>query len=181
MPGSPDPHNLAAAPPGRLGRIKPPHPVAAQFIKFCVVGVSSTVISLGVLNFLLYVLHFQAWLNASLAGVPVVQHFVTAHFLYLQVAGIPGFVLGVTNGFFWNAKWTFPQADALARHQQYFRFFAVNIGGLMVNWLVQLCISLLLAHGRPDLTTMQEQIAIIGAIVITSVWNFTGNKLWTFK
>lgn len=156
--------------------------VAGQFVKFCVVGFSSTIISLSVLYFVLNFLHIERVLNNALAGYPSLQTFVAANHLYLQVAGTFGFLFGVTNGFFWNSRWTFPQKDKAKRKAQYFRFFAVNISGLILNWFVTwVLIQVLAAKSPGDGLTWQKDVAIFGSIVIVAFWNFTINKFWTFR
>jgi putative flippase GtrA len=59
-------------------------PVVAQFVKFGIVGVSNTVLGLGVYAVLLK--GFGVW--------------------YLAASAL-GFAAGATNGFLWNRRWTF--------------------------------------------------------------------------
>jgi putative flippase GtrA len=59
-------------------------PIVAQFVKFGIVGVSNTLLSLGTYAVLLKV--FGVW--------------------YLAASAI-GFAVGTVNGFLWNRKWTF--------------------------------------------------------------------------
>lgn len=155
--------------------------VVQQFIKFCIVGVSSTVISLSVVAFLIKVVHLKDVLFHLLAGNPELQQLVHGNELFVQVAGTFGFVFGLINSFYWNSRWTFPQNNVSERRQQYFKFFAVNIVGLVLNWLVTFVLMQLLKHGQEAATGLQVDIAILGAIVIVAFWNFTANKLWTFK
>jgi putative flippase GtrA len=81
---------------------------AAQFVKFGIVGVSNTLISLAVYAVLLK--GFGMW--------------------YLAASAI-GFAVGTVNGFLWNRKWTFRGhvGDALTP----VRWFVVQGFGLLAN------------------------------------------------
>jgi putative flippase GtrA len=152
-----------------------------QFLKFCVVGASSTVISLSVVYFLIKIVHLKDVLFHMLAGYPWLQQLVHGNELFVQVAGTFGFIFGLINSFYWNSRWTFPQNNVSERRQQYFKFFAVNIVGLVLNWLVTFVLMQLMKHGQEAATGLQVDVAIFGAIFVVSFWNFTANKFWTFK
>jgi putative flippase GtrA len=83
-------------------------PVLVQFIKFGIVGVSNTLLTLAVYTVLLKV--FGVW--------------------YLAASAI-GFAVGATNGFLLNRRWTFREhvGDALTP----VRWGVVQTGGLAVN------------------------------------------------
>ncbi len=83
-------------------------PVAAQFVKFGIVGVSNTLLSLAVYAVLLKV-----------GGVA-----------YLAASAV-AFAVGTVNGFLWNSRWTFREhvGDALTP----VRWFVVQGCGLAVN------------------------------------------------
>ena len=165
-----------SAPPAPNATANHKRAILEQFIKFCIVGFSSTSISLGIVFLLKDHFHFEQVIHHALAGSPAWQHVVDSNHLYLQVAGTIGFVFGVTNGFIWNSKWTFPQTDKAKRSQQCFRFFAVNVSGQMVNWIV-VFVFMQLLEGRG----YQVNAALLGAIVVSAFWNFTLNRLWAFK
>src|SRR5260221_4235360 len=78
-------------------------PGVRQFVKFCIVGASSFLIDAGIS----FVLHFYM-------GVPLI------------IAKTISFMLAVTNGFFWNSRWTFETTDARKHHDRYAMFFPVN-------------------------------------------------------
>jgi putative flippase GtrA len=97
----------------RPARLPPPlnrvnAPVLVQFVKFGIVGVSNTLITLAVYTVLLKV--FGVW--------------------YLAASAI-GFAVGATNGFLLNRRWTFREhvGDALTP----VRWGIVQSGGLAVN------------------------------------------------
>jgi putative flippase GtrA len=83
-------------------------PVAAQFVKFGIVGVSNTLLSLGVYAVLLK--GFGVWYLAASATA---------------------FAAGTVNGFVWNRKWTFREhvGDALTP----VRWFVVQGCGLVAT------------------------------------------------
>lgn len=153
-------------------------PGARQFVKFCIVGLSSTIIDFGLLN----LLHYRV-------GLP------------LAVAATCSFLVAVTNGFYWNRRWTFRAGEGDAA-KQYSKFIATNI----VGWLLNLTImtAALVIASRLNLTTVKEppaeivQLIALGqgkelfspravnsakalATVVVTAWNFTASKLWTFK
>ncbi len=135
-------------------------PAVRQFIKFCVVGASSFAIDYGIS----FVLHFYG-------GV------------HLQLAKTISFALAVTNGFFWNSRWTFQNMGARSAHEKYAKFFAVNV----VGWLLNLGIVTAVVAGETGNWANQQPskpIFLLATLIATSVvvfWNFFANKHWTFK
>jgi putative flippase GtrA len=132
-----------------------------QFVKFCVVGATSTVIDAGILWFLKFSCHWS---------VPPAQTL--------------SFVVAVTNGYIWNSLWTFKGRGSGKQHEQYLKFVAVNIVGLILNLLIINGVFYALTGSSPDLRPTDKihfGIAKAVAVVIASVWNFLASKLWTFK
>ena len=132
-----------------------------QFIKFIIIGFSSAIIDVGVNKYLMH--RFDTpWL----------------------VAATIGFALGVTNGFFWNSRWTFRGLGSGRQHELYAKFVAVNIVGLLLNICIMKIVFIvmtgqLLLNTNPLPTQWNTAKAI--AIVIVAAWNFSANKLWTFR
>lgn len=153
-----------------------------QFVKFCIVGASSTVISTSIFSYLVYGAQLDVVLKNFLAPWPAFQAFCVANDVYLQVASLAGFVFAVTNGFFWNSRWTFRQTDPSLARVQYLRFVAVNIVGLTLNQTILFVVNRMLTVGKPAGYKGPEALfAFAVAVVIVVFWNFTANKLWTFK
>ena len=133
-----------------------------QLIKFCVVGASSTVVDLGILRFLLLTFPLMPWwISQSIS-----------------------FCFGVTNGFFWNRKWTFEAEKGGAGATQYSKFVASNVIGLLLNLAISKGFLILftgqLAHGvnpAPE----KVLLAKLCAIPIVVVWNFSAARFWTFR
>ncbi len=136
-------------------------PGTRQFTKFVIIGSTSAVIDVGV-NLFLMRQYNTPWLLAATIG----------------------FALGVTNGFIWNSRWTFRGLGSGRQHELYAKFVAVNIVGLLLNLLIMKFIFIamtgqILMPANPSPT--QWKIAKAVAIVLVAVWNFSANKLWTFR
>jgi putative flippase GtrA len=156
------------------------NPHARQFVKFCIVGLSSTVINFGFFN-LLYHKLFDHELVPS-----------------LTIA----FFLSVLNGFFWNRKWTFREARGHSPATQSLRFFAVNVVGWLLNTAIvvlviahyqsgaghgyfphfwQVMTVVLTGEGKKEFNAMLLNSALAVATCVVVFWNFFANRLWTFK
>lgn len=148
-----------------------------QFVKFAIVGASSTLIDWGV-HYLLY-----KGMNGALAE-PVRQWWLK---VFPSIASHPAFdgafttfkaisfIVATVNGFFWNRAWTFRITDSENRAQHFWRFMLVTGTGLVINTLVASRI-----HTKGG--GMWNYVFALGvATFITMFWNFTGHKLWTFK
>jgi putative flippase GtrA len=134
-------------------------PGLQQFIKFCIIGATSTVIDVGIFTLL-----FNHNWN------PILARCISVAF-------------GVTNGFIWNSLWTFRGMGTGRRHEQFVKFAAVNVVGLGLNiTIMQSIFYLFTGHfirtGETD--KLHTNIGLAIAIVIVSCWNFLANKKWTF-
>ena len=149
-----------------------------QFVKFCIVGATSTIIDFGLLNLLKFHL-----------GLPIL------------LAATCSFLVAVCNGFYWNRRWTFRAGDGDAR-KQYPKFLATNVVGYLLN--VSIMTLALIVASQLKLTTVDRPAAEIVSLIVTgagkhqfsplavnaakaaatvvvTAWNFTASKLWTFK
>ncbi|MCC6729854.1 MAG: GtrA family protein [Chthonomonadales bacterium] len=140
---------------GLLGR-----PVLRQFVKFCLIGVTSMVIDVSL-----------AWLFTYRIG----WHWALAQTLSFSVA--------VSNGYVWNSLWTFRGLGTRRRHEQYLMFVAVNIVGLALNLTIMKSVFFcftgrIINQGNPD--PAHWWVAKALAIVLVSLWNFLANRHWTF-
>jgi len=152
-----------------------------QFVKFGIVGASSSIVNFGLSN----LFHYKF-------NLPLVPALTIAFFL------------SVLNGFFWNRRWTFREARNKPAHTQSLQFLLVNIVGWLLNTSI---VVLIIAHFKSGghgifgnsehfhdilLATLTNTgkheygpLLFNGALVIaTSVvvfWNFFANKKWTFK
>jgi len=113
---------------------------------------------------------------------PQLQHLVDRNRLYIQVAALVGFIFGVTNGFYWNTRWTFRQNDPARRKSQYIKFVLVNVVGLTLNQIILFTVTGLLTAGKTTTDKGWEPMIAFGvATGIVVFWNFFANKHWTYK
>lgn len=148
---------MAQAFPAQLAQ----RPAVRQFVKFCLIGASSTIIDIVISSILIYRLNFNATLAKSIS-----------------------FLFGVTNGFFWNSRWTFQGMGSGKRHEMYVKFVMVNIVGFCLNILLFKSVlwaftGRFFGQGKPD--RLHFLIATLVATGCVACWNFLANKLWTFK
>jgi len=122
--------------------------LVVQFLKFGIVGVSNTLLAFATYTVLLKV--FGVW--------------------YLAASAI-GFIVGATNGFLLNRRWTFKEhvGDALTP----VRWGIVQGCGLALNVLLLLA----LVDGA-GVEKLLGQVLAIG--VVTTV-TFLANRAWTFR
>jgi putative flippase GtrA len=145
-----------------------------QFVKFCIVGASSTVIDVGVYLLLMEALHLPQY----------VGQLVVAR----SIAKTLSFLLAVTNGFVWNSRWTFARPEAEGRQARYAKFVATNVVGLLINLVILNSVAHVF-QAAPALipgflSHLHDPAGLIGmlvGIVVVVFWNFTASKYWTFK
>ena len=123
-----------------------------QFVQFCVVGLSNTLIS-----YLIY------------------AAFVLLGWNYF-LGSIVGFVVSVTNSFYWNNKYVFKQENGkrrsiLASYIKTFLSYAAT-GLVLANILLVIWVELL--H-------LPELLGPIVSLLVTIPLNFILNKLWAFR
>jgi putative flippase GtrA len=123
-------------------------PVLVQFVKFGIVGISNTLLTFVVYTILLKV--FGVW--------------------YLAASAI-GFIVGATNGFLLNRRWTFREhvGDALTP----VRWGIVQTSGLALNEGL-LLLFVTVAH-------LDKLLAQACATVFVTVSTFFANRSWTFR
>ncbi len=129
------------------GRLRAPA-VLVQFVKFGIVGISNTLITFAVYTVLLKV--FGVW--------------------YIAASAI-GFVVGATNGFLLNRRWTF--ADHVGDAYTPVRWAVVQTAGLGLN----LGSLYLLVHDAG----LDELVAQAIATILVTVSTFLVNRAWTFR
>jgi putative flippase GtrA len=144
---------------------RPGHAVARlvrRYIKFCIVGFSSTAIYFGVSE-----------------GIARGLHVHMTVFWPRNIVLAIAFVVSALNGYTWNRLWTFRSTDP-RRGRQLTKFVAISgIGLILSNTIVNLVLLTAIAHRLGEPRGRWAGMAI--AVVIVSVWNFTMNQLWTFR
>lgn len=83
-----------------------------QFVKFGIVGISSTAIDWGIFYLLDYVFG-----------------------IYYLTAKVLSFSVAVINSFFWNRRWTFRSTDP-NHNKEFVKFLIISLVGLSVNALI---------------------------------------------
>ncbi len=132
---------------------KPIFKSLTQFIKFSIVGISNTLISLAVY-----------YLCYSLLGM----HYILANVL--------AFLVSVTNAFYWNSRYVFAAGER-PHWKQAFGMYVKTVTaygltfllstGLLVFWV--------------ELVGVSAEVAPIINLFITMPLNFLLNKHWTFR
>ena len=138
---------------------------ARRFIKFATVGACGAVTHFTIVNVLVQLLSF----------LPV-------------VANPFGFIAAVLQNFTLNRLWTFPESQARSRRTQLSQFALVSTTGLGINQLVFFIVHRFAeplwidAIGSAKLgNTLSYNFALAVAIGVVLTWNFTANRLWTYR
>lgn len=123
-----------------------------QFIKFSIVGVSNTLISLAIYYIFIFI----------------------SKDLYM-VGNVTGFVISVLNAFYWNNKYVF-KAENTKFSQILLRLLKtyVSYGGTFL-------LTTLLLYLEVDVWHFNEYLAPIVNLCITVPLNFIFNKFWAMK
>ena len=130
------------------------HPLITKFIKFGIVGASGMVVHFGVL----YLFKEVVGLNPFLANTI-------------------GFVTAATTNYILNRIWTFRSQEKQVA-VEYLKFILVSVIGLGVNngtmWIT--------GKLRPDwFNDWRFYLIWVFAVGVTTLWNFFGNMLFTFR
>ena len=132
-------------------------PFFVQFGKFAVVGFLGAAIDFSVLNAVSYATGITAgltlgWINA------------------------PGFLLAVTNNYFWNKLWVFSTNHGIFHELP--KFFGVTVAGLLIN-SGTIIILTNFSFGFDNQIWLNISKVITNAIAM--VWNFIGYKFVVFS
>jgi len=143
-PGEPSRSSSSVA--GAAARLR--SPMLVQFVKFGIVGVSNTALTFIIYTILLKV--FGVW--------------------YLAASAI-GFIVGATNGFLLNRRWTFAEhvGDSLTP----VRWGVVQGCGLVLDEVLLF----VLVHQAG----LDKLLAQALATVVVTVSTFFANRAWTFR
>lgn len=137
-----------------------------RFVKFAVVGATGSLVDIGVMNLLTQVFHWP-----------------------LVLAGSVSFICAVTNNFFGNRYWTYP--DSRSRHvaQQLGMFFIVNAIGIAIRIPILHYLEPPLARFFESMARLSPQAAdalaknatLLIAIGVVMLWNYFINRYWTYN
>lgn len=123
-----------------------------QFLKFGIVGVSNTVISLGVYYIVLGI--NQNW---YLAG------------------NILGWVISVANAYFWNRRYVFTSFEERATNQ------LKLIGKTYLSYAFTFVLTTILLYLEVDIARLSAVFCPLANLLITVPLNYLLNKFWAFK
>lgn len=135
-----------------------------RFVKFAIVGAAGSVTDFFVLNVLV-----------QLIGFP------------LAIANTCSFVAAVMQNFTLNRLWTFPESRERHASGQLAQFAMVSLVGYGLNQLVFLTLHHLWesywmgAFGEETGFLISYNAAKLFAIGVVLFWNFTANRLWTYR
>ena len=123
-----------------------------QFLRFSLVGSSGVVVNLAVYTLAIYVFDLHYLLAATLS-----------------------FIVAMTNNFLLNRYWTFKTHPSAAQGfgGQYFKYFLVTLFGYGAN--------MALLWVFIDGFHWHKVFSQLVAILVTTLSNFIGSKLWAFK
>lgn len=159
-------------------------PVVRQFIKFAIVGGSSTIIDKGLLFLLMFFVPWGGqplgtalgvWLSTNIPtvfGNPIRPSDPAVPVLTAVSASI-----AILNSFYWNRRWTFKIRGKAERLAQLRRFVVVSVTGLFLNTVITTSLNAVV----PGHQKISLAVASAVAIVAVAFWNFTGQKLWAFR
>jgi putative flippase GtrA len=135
-----------------------------RFVKFAMVGAAGSITDFVVLNILI-----------QFAGFP------------LALANACSFIAAVMQNFTLNRLWTFPESRGRHASGQLVQFAVVSVIGLGLNQLVFLTLHHLwesywiAALGPAAGFIASYNMAKLFAIGVVLFWNFTANRLWTYR
>ncbi len=125
----------------------------AQFIKFGIVGVSNTLISLAVYYIFVFI-------NKE---------------LYI-VGSIAGFLISTINAYFWNNKFVFKSKDKVKENDSKRKIIKTYI-----SYGFTLLLGTALLAFEVEVLEVNEKIAPVINLFITVPINFLLNKLWIYR
>ncbi len=122
-----------------------------QFVKFGIVGVSNTAISL-IVYYIIY------WINPE----------------WYMIGNVAGWVISVANAFFWNNKYVFKSQSEGVKQ------LLKRIGKTYLSYGATFVMSTVFLYVEVDILHWSAVICPIINLVLTIPLNFLLNKFWTF-
>ena len=122
--------------------------ISKQFLRFCLVGLESTI-----LNYLLFI--------------------VMIYFLFVDytLSYIAGFIIGTLFGFVFNKIWSFESKSDY--NKEIFMYFIIYSFSLVIGTFA--------IRGLVNYAGIKPIIANIPVIILTTLINFFGTKIFAFK
>jgi len=154
------------------------HPEARRFIKFCIIGFGSLLLSLVVFN---------------------IAYAMTKRLIFSSTVT---YAASVANGFFWNRRWTFRDRRAHPVWHQATKFAFFNLIGYCLNIATySSCVAfaaafheyhfdssqfsrllpVILGGHAPPFSYLLVNIAGVLATGVVMIWNYLMSRFFTFK
>lgn len=140
--------------PAVVSRLLSRDRASGQALRFVVVGVSNTVVTLGLFALFARVFH-----------VPDIP------------ANAVAYILGIVNSFFWNKYWTFGARGSGRGWREFGFFILVNLPPFVVNVVVFSALNLGFRSGS---FLIHESETFVAALVAVA-WNFLGSRYLAFR
>jgi len=136
-------------------------PLFYQLLSYAVVGVSNVLVTLTVLNAIVY-----------FGGITGGWR--------LLAANVVATGLAIVNSYIWNSMFTF-RSGALLHGQLFVRFLMVNLAGFAVNQVIFSSIVFSLLSQSELHTNVASTLAQLVAISVQFVCNFVGLRFWAYR
>ena len=144
-----------------------------RFVKFAIVGIIGAVVDFTVLN-IMKVVFENIGLGESLGPG------VDPHSVQLVAANAISFSMAVLSNFTWNRLWTFPESRQRPLGPQLGQFTVVNILGLGINTILLLVLDQYVFQHFFGVR-LSYNLAKAVAIGVVLFWNFSVNRVWTYR
>lgn len=131
---------------------------------------------------------------ATVGALGFLTHFTIVNLLvqvggWQEVVANPfGFTAAVVQNFFLNRRWTFPESRERHAGGQLAQFFIVSVVGLALNQFVFWVMNRLLEAPLARLIdnarlahALTYNIALCVAVGVVLFWNFSANRMWTYR
>lgn len=112
------------------------------------------------------------WISSTFVDIFSLYIFVDIFFLNLYFSVFLSFLLAVINGFVLNKIWTFEDKSNKYK-RQFLKFFIVSV--------VWLSLTLSLMYLFVDILEIYYLLSKAFTSLIVLFWNYTANKIWTFR
>ncbi len=129
-----------------------------QFIKFGIVGISNTVISMGITYGIIFLFHNKG--SEANEG------------LLVFLASLTGFLISVLNSYYWNNKYVFKKTNT--GHLWPLLKSYICYGS---TWLLSILLSFLFVN----IICISVILVPILSMIVTIPLNFFMNKFWAFR
>lgn len=133
-----------------------------ELAKFGLIGVTNTVIDLGLFNLFIYFSH-------------VSDGYMVSVFKSFSV------LAAIINSFIWNKYWSFAKKDSENVGEEFTHFLAVSLIGLLMNVGITSFVVNVMTTPAGFSDKAWANIGALIATVLVLTWNFVGYKFFVFK